>query len=311
MSLEELKVALESRESIEDLIIKHKSIKGILTSFNLRPHPFYYDKVRDAAYRHNVRITSANNKNSRGILMKSGIEKQKKTNTPKVKKGAFADNERVRIAVSSATSYQDAISKLGVKNCGNNYKRLTLACSRIGIEPPQLHYQKNRKENKKKSVIRYKYNLDENALIIAAKNNKTVIEALLEQGIENPSSQLKIRASGIVKEHNFSFSRKRNAGGNYRTPKKDINLFLALGTSPISTPVKKRLIEEGLLLNRCNICKMLPIWQGDPIVLQLDHINGEPTDNRLSNLRLLCPNCHSQTDTFMNRHRTKSLKIKA
>ena len=39
-------------------------------------------------------------------------------------------------------------------------------------------------------------------------------------------------------------------------------------------------------------------WLGKPLVLQLDHINGVRDDHRLENLRFLCPNCHSQTDTY-------------
>ena len=44
-------------------------------------------------------------------------------------------------------------------------------------------------------------------------------------------------------------------------------------------------------------------WQGKPLVLHLDHANGIHNDNRLVNLRLLCPNCHSQTETYSNRRR--------
>lgn len=44
-------------------------------------------------------------------------------------------------------------------------------------------------------------------------------------------------------------------------------------------------------------------WFGKPLVLELDHINGINTDNRLENLRLLCPNCHSQTHTFRGRNK--------
>jgi hypothetical protein len=62
--------------------------------------------------------------------------------------------------------------------------------------------------------------------------------------------------------------------------------------------LKKRLWEEGLLLKKCDKCGLGDKWQGEPIVLQIDHINGESTDNRIENLRILCPNCHSQTKTF-------------
>lgn len=61
--------------------------------------------------------------------------------------------------------------------------------------------------------------------------------------------------------------------------------------------LKNRLIKEGILENKCLWCGVSN-WRDLPIILQLDHINGDNTDNRLENLRLLCPNCHSQTETF-------------
>jgi hypothetical protein len=64
--------------------------------------------------------------------------------------------------------------------------------------------------------------------------------------------------------------------------------------------LKKRLVKEGLLQYECGECKMHE-WRGRPLSLQLDHVNGVPDDNRLENLRLLCPNCHSQTDNFSGR----------
>jgi 5-methylcytosine-specific restriction endonuclease McrA len=64
-----------------------------------------------------------------------------------------------------------------------------------------------------------------------------------------------------------------------------------------SHSLKKRLLKEGLLHYHCYICGLVE-WQGKRISLQLDHKNGIKTDCRLENLRLLCPNCHSQTETF-------------
>jgi len=62
--------------------------------------------------------------------------------------------------------------------------------------------------------------------------------------------------------------------------------------------LKKRLLEEGFLELKCIDCGIVDTWNGKPIILHLDHINGKSTDHRLENLRLLCPNCHSQTDTY-------------
>ena len=64
--------------------------------------------------------------------------------------------------------------------------------------------------------------------------------------------------------------------------------------------VKLRLLREGIKENRCEICG-LSEWLGKPVSMALHHINGDGRDNRLENLQLLCPNCHSQTDNFSAR----------
>lgn len=66
--------------------------------------------------------------------------------------------------------------------------------------------------------------------------------------------------------------------------------------------LKRRLIAEGLLKNECSICG-ISTWRGNPLVLRLDHKNGVRDDYRFENLRLLCPNCDSQTDTYCGRNR--------
>ena len=61
--------------------------------------------------------------------------------------------------------------------------------------------------------------------------------------------------------------------------------------------IKHRLIRAGLLQNRCDQCGISE-WLGKPLVAHIDHINGIKDDHRLENLRMLCPNCHSQTATY-------------
>jgi hypothetical protein len=72
--------------------------------------------------------------------------------------------------------------------------------------------------------------------------------------------------------------------------------------------LKIRLISEGLKEYKCNICTLQNMWNNKPLSLQLDHINGINNDNRIENLRFLCPNCHSQTDTFSGRRQKKITK---
>lgn len=66
--------------------------------------------------------------------------------------------------------------------------------------------------------------------------------------------------------------------------------------------LKQRLISGGLLDKHCSECKLGTTWNGKALVLVLDHINGIRNDCRIDNLRLLCPNCNSQTPTFSGRN---------
>lgn len=65
--------------------------------------------------------------------------------------------------------------------------------------------------------------------------------------------------------------------------------------------IKRRILELGLLTEQCSRCGLTD-WRGKPITIQLDHINGVKSDWRMENLRMLCPNCHSQTPTFSGRN---------
>jgi hypothetical protein len=70
------------------------------------------------------------------------------------------------------------------------------------------------------------------------------------------------------------------------------------------TTLKRRLIKEGLLVDKCSECGIIE-WRGKKLSLDIHHINGIKTDNRLENLCLLCPNCHRQTDTFAGKNNKK------
>lgn len=69
------------------------------------------------------------------------------------------------------------------------------------------------------------------------------------------------------------------------------------------------LVRYNILEYKCAICGNKGEWNGSALTLQIDHINGIRNDHRKENLRWLCPNCHSQTDTFTGRNKTKKISV--
>ncbi len=73
--------------------------------------------------------------------------------------------------------------------------------------------------------------------------------------------------------------------------------------------LKRRIIEEKLLEYKCVCCGNIGEHNSQPLTLQLDHINGVNNDHRLENLRFLCPNCHTQQDTYAAKNILKQKNI--
>ena len=84
-----------------------------------------------------------------------------------------------------------------------------------------------------------------------------------------------------------------------------IETLLSEGRRRSRFHIKGRLIAAGLKQPRCEQCGVTD-WQAKPLALELHHVNGDGRDNRLENLLLLCPNCHSQTDTWGGRNRGRA-----
>jgi hypothetical protein len=92
------------------------------------------------------------------------------------------------------------------------------------------------------------------------------------------------------------------AKGKTFTPKRELSEYLSNSQSIQSYKLKNRLIKDKILPYICDCCK-LEIWLEKPIPLELDHINGNPEDNSLCNLRLLCPNCHALTPNYRGKNK--------
>ena len=100
----------------------------------------------------------------------------------------------------------------------------------------------------------------------------------------------------------WGYSHLKNQGRSGGHPEARIptSYYLESKKPITSHKLRLRLIRDGYKNSSCEICGLTE-WNGVPAPLELDHINGVHGDNRLENLRILCPNCHAQTATSNGR----------
>jgi len=129
---------------------------------------------------------------------------------------------------------------------------------------------------------------------------------LLPKGGNTRTLKTRLDEDNIDYSH-IAEGKYHNLGKNFPELERPLSEVLICNSNYSRRRIKQRLISENILENKCSLCGLENKWQEKPLTLQLDHINGISDDNRLENLRLLCPNCHSQTETFAGRS-TRSKK---
>ena len=157
-----------------------------------------------------------------------------------------------------------------------------------------------KKQRLKRSQI-WKLSLESLKEIV--KNSNTIVDILRHFGLTNKGANYRTLIRRM-REENIDFShiplgKGASKGKTFPNAKKiPLEEILIENSSYGRGSLKKRLFKNNLLKNECYICGQQPFHNNKVLSLQLDHINGVSDDNRLENLRILCPNCHSQTDTF-------------
>lgn len=147
-------------------------------------------------------------------------------------------------------------------------------------------------------------NWSDEDLIEAYSKYSTVRDVFAHVGLKAVGGNL-----DVVKRHSarlgLDYDSLTRANPVYKHGKYTLeDILVKDSTYSSSNGLKKRLFQSGVLAAACAFCG-IDSWRGNAITLELDHINGQRSDNRLENLRVLCPNCHSQTPTWRGRNNAR------
>lgn len=147
----------------------------------------------------------------------------------------------------------------------------------------------------------HKYTLEQ--LTIAIKNNISIRQVLLELNVAPYGGNYDTIKKAIIyfKLDTSHFTGQHQSKGKQLPLRRSIEDYLSNKFPIQSFKLKKRLFRENIFQPICSSCKNTT-WMDQPIPLELDHINGDNKKNNLSNLRLLCPNCHAQTSTYRGKN---------
>ena len=136
-----------------------------------------------------------------------------------------------------------------------------------------------------------KYSKEELELIV--KSSKSIRDVVRKLGYGTVGGSNSTTVKNRIEKYNIDISHFSAVNGIERNEE---NIFIKNSTATQAT-LRRWYLKGGYTEYKCSICNQQPEWQGKPLTLILDHINGCNTDHRLENLRWVCPNCNQQLET--------------
>ncbi|WP_050515545.1 HNH endonuclease signature motif containing protein [Streptomyces rimosus] len=203
--------------------------------------------------------------------------------------------ERLEEAAAHARSIRGVLEYLGVPPYDSAYSHIRKKLTRFGISTAHFTGRGAHGELLPR---------DELTTAVAGAKSRAATLRLLGRPVTTTSRRLlgrSITAYGLSTAHFTGQGHARGHPSPARRPADDILRCRAPGSRRTKTSLLRRALDDKAVPRRCGACGLGGSWQGRRLVLEIDHINGNRLDDRIGNLRYLCPSCHSQTSTFGRR----------
>lgn len=206
-------------------------------------------------------------------------------------------------AINESKNIHETLIKIGMNSRGAAYKTFKQRCKKLNVDISHFTTDKHiRSKLSDKDII---------AAITSCISRQGTLKTL---GL-NPHSganvgwiDKKIKSLTVDTSHWLGMGYLKNKTHSWAKGKQLSEILVKDSDFLWNTNLKKKLLKNGLIKYQCSECSITE-WRGKPISLQLEHKNGDHSDNRIENLCLLCPNCHSQTPTFAGKNIGKNSHV--
>jgi hypothetical protein len=228
--------------------------------------------------------------------------------------GTLYTEDDLRKAVADSLTMVEVATRLGAKPVGGTIHHLRRRMVMLGLDTSHFNSTRPRKPVRPRPTSAgfrregRRLVVNETMLRAAIPTCRSIAEVIRALGLEPSGTRHRLVRDEIWRlaldtSHFVGQGHWLGKPSDRRIPPEQLLVFRPEQNYRQKPPMIRRALITTGMPERCVGCGTGPEWQGRPLTLELDHINGDFRDNRRENLRFLCPNCHATTDNYCRKKR--------